>query len=207
MSSRACVSTCVDRGLSGRGLVVILLLAALGIGRAAEPAGAASGLPEARQVAFNLFEDGSGRRVGRIQVARIGLEYRKQGFLRVAWRPATVLEGVTLDLRAAEDLPAQGAQVARALRALGRREDFSLRDVCILLGGPSAVRIDAASARLQPDGVLVLSRATVAGTTDAPAEIGLWLAGPHAGQWRAQLPSPDRTKHPAASRPSTPRPS
>ena len=168
---------------------VVVLLTALGGVAAADPARTPA-LPEARGLQVTLFDDASGSRIGRLEVGRVGLEFRKQGFHRVAWRPGTVWTGVTLDLRDAGDLAARGDQVLRALARLGGVAPAEMREVSVRLPGAAGMVLEAREARLLADGRLQLADPTepdqVAGMQSGGT---LWLAGPRAGRWEPRAPA------------------
>lgn len=141
-------------------------------------------------VVHGFFDDLTGARIGRLRIEHVRLEYRRQGFLRVAWRPLVVLDGVSLEIKAGAVWPAAGAQIVRALQG-GNRDSSILRNVSVLLEGSSAQKITAPTARLRADHAIELSDAVVARdgqTLTEPGTVCFWLAGPQAGQW-TRLPS------------------
>lgn len=143
-----------------------------------------------------FFDNTTGDRIGRLQIERVGLEYKRQGFLRVAWRPFVVLEGVTLDLAAGAFRSSAGVQITEALKG-SNGEAAILRNVTLTLSQPRALRIAAATARLRTDGALELSDATVSEADLPPAgpsTVCFWLIGPEAGKWSVVVPSPAVTK-------------
>lgn len=141
--------------------------------------------PGMEGVVHGFFDDQTGARIGRLRIDHVRLEYRRQGFLRVAWRPLVVLDGVSLEIKAGTAWPAAGTQIIRALQG-GNRDSSVLRNVTVLLDGSPAQRITAPTARLRADHALELSDAVVVRDGQAFAEPGtvcFWLAGPQAGQW------------------------
>lgn len=147
------------------------------------------GAPDMQGVTFGIFDHERGTRTGRLKINRIHAEYRRQGFLMVAWRPLVVLEGVELEADAALSWPEQGSQIHRALLTLGGREELVLRSVRIRLAGSPVQELNATSARLGAGGVLELSEVTLAGQPPGSDRTTgkLWLTGPNAG--RLDLPS------------------
>jgi hypothetical protein len=138
-----------------------------------------------RGVALGFFDGTTGNRVARLLLDRVTLEYRHQGFLRVAWRPLVMLDGVTLESSAVAAWPAQGPKVCQTLRELAGRDELVLRHVRVCLAGSPALEITAPSARLRADGCLELPAATVTGATAPATTVDgcLWLTGPAAGRW------------------------
>lgn len=134
---------------------------------------------------YRFFDDATGERTGELRIGRVDMEYRRQGFLRVAWRPLVVLAQVNLDFTAAMAWPAQGAQIVRALETLGGRDELVLRDVRVHLAGEENREVVAATARLAPGGALVLLDATLTtggAAAEAPATYRLELTGANAGR-------------------------
>ena len=188
---------------------VALLCGGVGCSRTEAPrptsAPQGAGLPEMRGVVFVLFDSQTQQRFARLQIGCVSMEYRRQGFLRVAWHPLVVLNEVTLETEAGAAWPTQGSQVLRALQTLGRREDMILRQVRLQLGGSPPTSLQAGTARLRPDGALVLTDiAAREGAPGAPppnprAPLIFWLVGPNAGQ----LTSPGGNNAPLAIASST----
>ena len=169
-------------------LPAFFLLAPLGA-RAEDDRGSPAGLantPGMRGVVYGFFEDKTGERIGRMRIDSVEVEYRRQGFLRVAWRPLVVLAGVTLDLAEGANWPSAGAQILNALKVAGGRDGCVLRNVRLRLAGPSAREVVAPTATVRADGALELQAAALAAgggaKTGAPGTLCLWLAGPRAGQ-------------------------
>lgn len=155
-----------------------------------DPPPPSANAPGMRAVVYGFFDDQTGARIGRLQIEKVDVEYQRHGFLRVAWDPLVVLDGVTLEVGAGVAWPQAGAKIIEALRVTGRRDVCVLRNVRLRLAGLPAREITAATASLRPDGGLELVAATwLAG--GAPASAGgagnwcFWLAGPHAGQLTA----------------------
>jgi hypothetical protein len=143
------------------------------------------GAPSMRGVTYSIFDNATGARTGRLKIDRVDFEYRRQGFLTVAWRPQMVLEGVDLEIGANLAWESQGVQIIRALTALGRHDEVVMRNVRVHLARPQAQEITARVARLTPTGALELSQAGITGEGDAGAGGGIFLlplTGPHAGQ-------------------------
>jgi hypothetical protein len=135
------------------------------------------------------FFTSAGERVARLSIDQVGLEYRTQGFLRVAWRPIVVLDGVTLEVaNPAATWPEQGLQILQAMRTLGGRSELILRRVKIRLTG--AADIDATTARIRTDGGLELTMPAAEGRPDAglPHIQYFWLTGPQAGRLTQTAP-------------------
>lgn len=134
-------------------------------------------------VVYRFFDNRTGARTGELRIGRVDLEYRRQGFMRVAWRPLVVLQSVALTVDGDQAWAGHDSQIVRALLTHGGREDLVLRGVKVHLGGASARELFASTARLLPDGVLELNDATL--TTDGTTRNGtfrLALAGAHAGR-------------------------
>jgi len=147
--------------------------------------------PGMRGVVYGLFEDQTGGRIGRVQIDKVDVEYEHRGFLRVAWRPLVVLEGVTLDISAAAAWPGAGAKIIDALRVTGRTHAPVLRNVRVRLAGQSACEITAPKASLRADGGLeLIGTRWLAGQApgNAAGDFCFWLAGPLAGQLTALAP-------------------
>ena len=51
-----------------------------------------------QNVRVGFFNEANGWRVGRLQIGKMTLDYRRQGVFRVAWKPQVVLTGVTLQI-------------------------------------------------------------------------------------------------------------
>jgi hypothetical protein len=136
------------------------------------------------------FFSATGERVARLQIDRVGLEYRNQGFLRVALWPLVVLDGVILDVSDPATVWAnQGAEILRTIRNLGGRNEVILRRVQIhVAGSPDVV---ALVAHVRADGALELSMPEAsAGAVSVPATIRyFWLTGPQAGRLTQTVPS------------------
>jgi hypothetical protein len=149
----------------------------------------------------------AGDRVARLLIDRVGLEYRTQGFFRVAWRPLVVLEGVTLEVsNPAAAWPEQGAQILRTMRTLGGRNELVMRRVEICVAGEP--KISAASGVIRADGGLELTMP--AGVNDAkstPVAVRyFWLTGPEAGTLTRTAP-PRQAKSLSSSSSTTVHPS
>ena len=131
----------------------------------------------------------AGERVARLLIDRVGLEYRSQGFLRVAWRPMVVLEGVTLEVSdPSAAWSAQGSEILRTMRTLGGRNEVVLRRVLIRVAG--APEITASAARIRSDGGLELTlQPGGPGQAAAPPRVQyFWLTGPQAGRLTETAP-------------------
>lgn len=176
------------------GLLPVLGWSALPEGRPAESPGLTASLataPGMRGLVYSFFEEQTGRRIGRLRIDSAEVEYGRQGFLRVAWRPLVVLSGVTLDAGEISDWRAAGAQIIDALKVAGQREAFVMRSIRLRLklADGTLQEVTAGQATLRADGAMELHDATVADGTSAVAlERGtllLWLAGPQTGQLTA----------------------
>ena len=138
-------------------------------------------------VAYKFFDDKTGTCTGQLKIGSINMEYRKQGFLRVAWRPLVVLSQVDLDIHADMSWSAQGLQIGRELLALGGHDELVLREVRLHLAGSPRREVTAPTARLLRNGILELTDAVVAeeGAAQSPgpaATLRLPLTGPSAGR-------------------------
>lgn len=163
---------------------VILLLAGVinGAGLSAQAA-KVEGAPRVQGVVYRFFDNRTGARTGELRIGSVDLEYRRQGFMRVAWRPLVVLQSVVLTVDGDEAWAGYDSQIVRALLTHGGREDLVLRDVKVLLAGASTRELSASTARLLPDGVLELQGATL--TADGTTHNGtfrLALTGAQAGR-------------------------
>ncbi len=151
--------------------------------RGAEPA--ATNRPGMEGVTYRFFDDRTGGDIGRLRIERVTMEYGRRGFLRVAWQPQVVLEGVTLEIVSGAPWPAAGTQILEALRA-GGREAGALHNLTLLPAGTSTPKIVAPVARLRADGAIECVAAAVspAGGAASVSETGcFWLSGPLAGRW------------------------
>lgn len=134
---------------------------------------------------YRFFDDATGERTGELRIGRVDMEYRRQGFLRVAWRPLVVLAKVEFDFTATMAWPAQGSQIVHALETLGGRDELVLRDVRVRLAGERRRELTAATARLAPGGALVLFDAELSEggeAATAPGTYRLELTGVNAGR-------------------------
>ncbi|MBX3750328.1 MAG: hypothetical protein KF897_09585 [Opitutaceae bacterium] len=165
-------------------LVLALAAVAPGAGWAAQAA-KVEGAPSVQGVVYRFFDNSTGARTGELRIGSVDLEYRRQGFMRVAWRPLVVLQSVVLTVDGDQAWAGHDSQIVRALLTHGGREDLVLRGVKVRLAGTPARELFAGTARLLPDGVLELHDATLAadGTTEA-GTFRLALTGAHAGQLR-----------------------
>lgn len=184
-------------------LATLCLLAAL-VGQAA--ASGVEGAPAARRpkaagLVYGFFDDATGARNGRLRIEHVRMAYGRQGFLRVAWRPQAVLEGVNLEIAPTATWPAAGRQIADALRSQG--EIAELREITVQLPGGKALH--ARSGRLRADGALELQEVeATAGSGPASPAHCLWLAGPDAGRcvpYTAERSEPSRRTVSTPSRP------
>ncbi|HVT72267.1 MAG TPA: hypothetical protein VHD61_03965 [Lacunisphaera sp.] len=142
------------------------------------------GGPAMKGVSYRFVDEHTGTRTGVLSIGSVTMEYRRQGFMHVAWRPLVVLSKVDLQTESGAAWP---AQLGHALAELGGRDELVMRDVHLHLAGTPAREVSAATARFLPGGVLELSDATLAapGTEPGSAPGGtfrLWLAGPRAGR-------------------------
>ncbi len=164
---------------------------------AAEPAPApatrVSGAPGMQGAVYRFFDDKTGERTGELRIGRVDMEYRRQGFLRVAWRPLVVLAKVEFDFSATMAWPEQGSQIVRALEALGGRDELVLREVHVRLAGSPDRELTAATARLMPGGAIELADAVLTGSeATPPGTFRLSLTGPNAGRLARSVPTPLR---------------
>ena len=177
--------------------LALLLVATGGVGAAAQASPVVQGgnAPGMKEVIHGFFDDKTGDKIGRLRIESVGVEYQKRGFLRVAWDPIVVLDGVTLEIAPGATWPEAGVKILDALHVTGRSGACVLRRVTLRLDGPAPRDIRAATASLRADGGLELTDATsltAAGAGSAP-EAGsknfcFWLAGPQAGQLVATVP-------------------
>lgn len=167
-------------------LLLALALAAVVPGaKLAAQAAKVEGAPSVQGVVYRFFDNRTGARTGELRIGSVDLEYRRQGFMRVAWRPLVVLQSVVLTVDSEQAWAGHDSQIVRALLTHGGREDLVLRGVKVGLAGTPARELFAGTARLLPDGVLELMDATL--TTDRTTETGTYrlpLTGAHAGQLR-----------------------
>jgi len=150
--------------------------------------------PEIKRVVYGFFDDQTGQRTGVLRIGTVGLEYRRHGFLQVAWRPLVVLSAVDLDIGENMAWPAEGTQITHALLALGGKNELALRHVRLRLAGSPGREVTAPTARLLPGGTLELLEATLAVTGDPPSArptgtFRLMLTGPQAGRLIRTSPS------------------
>lgn len=174
-----------------RSASIFFLLALLGAAqitlRAETPATPGTNAPGMKGVVYGFFDDKTGARIGRLEIESVGVEYQRRGFLRVAWDPIVVLDGVTLEISAGATWPDAGMKIIDALRVTGRSGASVLRRVRLRIPGSPTPEITAATASLRTDGGLVLRDVTASASEGAAAEsargnLCLWLAGPRAGQ-------------------------
>ncbi len=173
------------RSLLGSLLLLALPLPAIA-DQEARPASGANA-PGMKAIVYGFFDDRTGARIGRLQIENVALEYQHRGFLRVAWDPLVVLDGVTLEIDAAAIWPDAGVKIVDALRVTGRQNASVLRHVRLRLGGARQSEITAESALLRKDGALELTgvelaAGSTAATLPASGRMCFWLAGPRAGQ-------------------------
>ena len=150
--------------------------------------------PGMKGVVYGFFDDKTGGRIGRLEIETVGVEYQHRGFLRVAWDPLVVLDGVTLEIGAGAVWPEAGAKIIDALRVTGRSGLSVMRRVHLRIAGTPVREITAATATLGPDGSLTLAGVTMpgSGAPDAGVSAGnfcFWLAGAQAGQLIAIAPT------------------
>lgn len=153
------------------------------------------GAPSVQGVTFNVFNNTTGARTGRLRIDRVDFEYRRRGFMVVAWQPQVVLRGVDLEIGADLAWESQGGQILRALCSHGSRDNLVLRDVRLHLASPEPREIVAARARLTATGALELLEAGLAGSDGSVSSAGTYLlplTGPQAGQ--LQIPSPAHSR-------------
>lgn len=151
------------------------------------PAAPGGNAPGMKGVVYGFFDDKTGARIGRLEIESVGVEYQRRGFLRVAWDPIVVLEGVTLDISAGATWPGAGVKIVDALRVTGRSGASVLRRVRLRIPGSPTPEITAATASLRTDGGLVLRDVTAVASGGSAVEFAkgdlcFWLAGARAGQ-------------------------
>jgi hypothetical protein len=176
---------------------LLLMLAGGQLTGAPETTSAASGAnaPGMKTIVYGFFDDHTGARIGRLQIDEVGVEYQHRGFLKVAWDPLVVLDGVTLEVSAGAVWPDAGVKIIDALRVTGRQNTSVLRNVRLRLAGTPAREIAAASATLRRDGGLELLGVNLTAGAEpvspAPAtgSYCFWLAGPRAGQLTPATPA------------------
>ena len=166
-----------------------------------DPVTRVEGAPRMQGVSYRFFDDRTGALTGQLRIGHVDMEYQRKGFLRVAWKPQVILQDVNFEVSSDLAWPVQGAQMVRALLALGGRDELVLREVRVHLAGTPGRAITAPTARLLPDGALEMPGATLAedGRTQAGGRTGtfrLALTGRHAGQLRQMVVQ----SRPAASR-------
>jgi hypothetical protein len=189
-------------------IVLIVMVCSVAGGRleAADreaPAAKVEGAPRMQGVAYRFFDDRTGALTGQLRIGHVDMEYQRKGFLRVAWKPQVILQDVKFEVSSDMAWPVQGAQMVRALLALGGRDELVFRDVRVQLAGTPGREITAPNARLLPDGALEMSGATLAEegraqTDNRTGTFRLALTGQHAGQLR-QMVAQSRTASPRLS--------
>jgi hypothetical protein len=148
-----------------------------------------------KAIVYGFFDDKTGERIGRLQIDKVGVEYQHRGFLKVAWDPLIVLDGVTLEVSAGAVWPEAGAKIIDALRVTGRQNASVLRNVHLRLAGAPGREIAAAGATLRKDGGLELlgvnftAGAAPAASPSVTGNLCFWLAGPRAGQLTPLAPA------------------
>lgn len=158
-------------------------------GVAAAPGAAPAASPEVRDAAFKLFGR-DGRVLGSLRIGRVTTESRREGFLRVAFRPLTVLDEVSIEITDETAWPEAGEKIIAALRPLIRAET-ELRQLRLHIAGATPQRVHARAARLRADGALELRDAVAESAEGAMAPLAagvhaFWLTGPRAGQLLAE---------------------
>lgn len=155
-------------------------------GIAADNAHPVTGLnhPGMEGILHRFFDDRTGVAFGRLRIDRVGVESSRQGFMRVAWRPTVVLEGVTLEIGTEATWPDAGTPILNALHGAGR-EGCLLRGVRLQVAGAEPREIFSPMGRLRADGALELTDVTMTLGGAAPVSTGtvcFWLKGPEAGR-------------------------
>lgn len=156
---------------------------------AADPADA-SARPGMQGMVYRFFDDRTGANIGRLRIERVEMEYGRRGFLRVAWQPVVVLDGVTLEISSTAVWPAAGAPILDALRVKAR-DGAVLRNVTLVLPSTPGTKITSSAGRLRGDGALELTDAVVFDAGSPPSgstTLCFWLSGPQAGKWTAARP-------------------
>ncbi len=176
----------------GFGIGFGLLLAGSFPGIAADSAHPVTGLnhPGMEGILHRFFDDRTGVAFGRLRIDRVGVESSRQGFMRVAWRPAVVLEGVTLEIGTEATWPDAGTPILNALHGAGR-DGCLLRGVRLQLAGSEPREILSPQGRLRADGALELADVTMTLGGAAPVSAGtvcFWLKGPEAGRCTTMAP-------------------
>lgn len=181
----------------GLPLLRLALLLTLGGGRLiaapgeAMPVASGANAPGMKAIVYGFFDDKTGERIGRLQIEKVGVEYQRRGFLRVAWDPLVVLDGVTLEIGAGATWPEAGNKIIDALRVTGRQNSSVLRHVRLRLAGATPREIVAETATLRKDGGLELvgvENADGAGRPATTETLCFWLAGPRGGEVTSLVP-------------------
>jgi len=194
------------------GLIFLTLVQFTPVARAQVPDGLRPQLDrnhEIERVGWGFFDLASGQRVARLEIERIVLGYRRQGFFRVAWRPQVRMEGVTLDIASLSGWAVQAGDLQRALRELAGGDELFLTRVRIRVAGDSPRLIEADSAVLTREGDLRLvgARQSPELKISAPAgDLLLGLTGARAGQITAAPPAPSRLPVASVSSKAQPNP-
>lgn len=166
------------------GICALVVLASATSGSAATPTDSPPGRNIMSDVVFVLF-DNDGTRIGRVSVDHVGVEYRRHGFLSVAWDPSPRIEGLNLELTVGAEASDQMRQLQDSLRSLGARGYVVVRHAHVVIHGTATVEIASPAGLLHPDGSLELIDAEVRElpkTFEAPRLL-VWICGPRLGQF------------------------
>ncbi len=110
-------------------------------------------------VVYGFFDEATGERVARLQIAKLSLDYGKHGVFRVAWKPRAVLQGVHLKLFQDDAWPLVGAQLEAVLAGIAPREALVLRELSFERAAAEEPVLTARTAELTADGHLRLHQA------------------------------------------------
>ena len=144
-----------------------------------------------QNVRVGFFNEANGWRVGRLQIGKMTLDYRRQGVFRVAWKPQVVLTGVTLQITDRSACAAVSSQLPEALRSIGAGGAMVMREVVLEIQAPTNLRIESARAEFTAAGDLILRDARRSDTPAAtPSDLVLYLSGAKIGEIEAIVVNP-----------------
>lgn len=110
-------------------------------------------------VVYGFFDEATGERVARLQIAKLSLDYGKHGVFRVAWKPRAVLQGVHLKLFQDDAWSLVGGQLEAVLAGIAPREALVLRELTFERAAATEPALTARTAELTADGHLRLQQA------------------------------------------------
>lgn len=110
-------------------------------------------------VVYGFFDEATGERVARLQIAKLSLDYGKHGVFRVAWKPRAVLQGVHLKLFQDDAWSLVGGQLETVLAGIAPREALVLRELTFERAAATEPALTARTAELTADGHLRLQQA------------------------------------------------